>query len=244
MGGRGSWSAGALGEIDVKDGGMQTALIGGFIGSEETRGDIKTMADNAGFSSIDGTGDIPTGILGAQLIQLQNLEQKYGAIGKGNVEVLATPGGDSGTIALVAYQPVTGKQTLVFNDNYFQNVSAMNARQSESQAHGWNMPTSNTVLSNARYDITHEYGHILHNQMYNEAVANGYKGSRKQYVSQEWLKVQKIANTKYHASKSDLSTYGNENRREAFAEAFANSQLGNPTAVGLAMRDYLRQRGY
>lgn len=67
MGGRGSWSAGALGEIDVKDGPMQSAMIGGIIGSEETRGDISTMAGMAGFRDIDGTGDIPTGVLGAQM---------------------------------------------------------------------------------------------------------------------------------------------------------------------------------
>ena len=244
MGGRGSWSAGALGEIDVHDAGMQAALIGGEIGSEETRGDIAAMAGNAGFRDIDGTGDIPTGILGAQMLQLQNLEHRFGAVGGGHVEVLATPGGNSGTIALVAYNDATGRQTLVFNQDYFQNVGSMNRRSSFEQNKGFHMPTSNTVLTNARYDVTHEYGHLLHNTLYNEAKANGYKGTRKQFVSREWLKIQKIANEKYHAKKSDLSAYGKENRREAFAEAFANSQLGKPTKVGLAMRDYLKHHGF
>lgn len=241
MGGRGSWSAGSKGEIDVGDAKELAGNIGAnIIGPEETRGDIKRMSDMAGLKDVDGTGDIPTAILGAQMIQLQNLEREFNALKTGNVEMLSTPAGQGGTVAAVAYQPFTGAQTLMLNSDYFKNAGQMLANQLANEHSGWNMPTNGTVKEAARYAITHEYGHMLHNELYNRAKANGYTGTRKQFVSQEWLKIQKIANERYGASKSDLSRYGNENRREAFAEAFANSQLGRPTKVGLAMRDYLR----
>ena len=246
MGGRGSWSAGAYGEVDVGDAKeMAGAIGGGEIGSPETRADIKTMADMAGLKDVDGTGDIPTAILGAQMMQLQNLERRFGAAKSGDVEMLASPIGTGGdAVAAVAYQPFTGAQTLMLNSDYYQNVGKMNAEHLADEHAGWRMPTNGTVMDSARYAITHEYGHMLHNDLYNKAKADGYTGTRKQYVSQEWKKVQKIANERYGAKKTDLSLYGHENRREAFAEAFANSQMGNPTKVGLAMQDYLRERGY
>lgn len=245
MGGRGSWSAGSLGEIDVGDAKELAGNIsGGIIGSEETRSDIKRMSDMASLKDIDGTGDIPTAILGAQMIQLQNLEKEFGAIKAGDVEMLAAPVGHGGTVAAVAFQPITGKQTLMLNSDYFTNAGQMHADQLANEHSGWNMPTNGSVKEAARYAITHEYGHMLHNELYNKARANGYTGTRKQFVSQEWLKIQKIANETYGAKASDLSRYGNENRREAFAEAFANSQLGKPTKVGLAMRDYLKSLRY
>lgn len=245
MGGRGSWSAGSKGEVDVGDAKELASGIGsGIIGPEETRSDIKRMSDMAGLKDVDGTGDIPTAILGAQMIQLQNLEKRFGAIDSGDVEMLSAPVGHGGTVAAVAYQPITGSQTLMLNSDYFKNAGQMHIDQLVNEHSGWNMPTNGTVLDAARYAITHEYGHMLHNELYNRAKANGYSGTRKQFVSREWLKIQRIANNKYGARKSDLSRYGNENRREAFAEAFANSQLGNPTKVGLAMRDYLKSLGY
>lgn len=243
--GKGSWSAGSKGEIDVGDAKELASNIGAnIIGAEEKRNDIKRMADMASLKDIDGTGDIPTAILGAQMIQIQNLERIFGALKDGDVELLAAPAGHGGAIAAVAYQPITGAQTLMLNSDFYTSAGQLKADQLADEHSGWRMPTDGSIKDAARYAITHEYGHMLHNELYNKAKANGYTGTRKQYVSQEWLKIQRIANDKYGADKSDLSIYGNENRREAFAEAFVNSQLGNPTKVGLAMRDYLKSIGF
>lgn len=245
MGGRGSYSAGNYGEIDVSDGKeIAVSLRGGAIGAEETREGIDRMAEMAGLRDIDGTGDIPKGILNAQLQQLQNLEHKYGAIRDDYVEMLAAPGDGSPTMALVAYNPASGRQTLVLNESHFMSVGGLR-RSIEREVKDKNfMPTDGSLTSSARYVITHEYAHILHNHLYNQAKQNGYAGTRKQFVSREWMKIQKIANETYNAKKADLSRYGGENRREAFAEAFANAHSGKPNAVGKAMLDYLKSLGY
>ena len=245
MGGRGSWSAGSYGTLDVQDGdGIGGALKGGMIGSQESRGDIKQMARLAGFEDVDGTGDIPTAILGAQLLQLQTLEKQYGVIGARENMLLAVPGGNSGTIAQVAYNEASGAQTLVLNLDEFQNVRSIRSLQEAAQRSGYHMPTDGRITSLARYSVTHEYGHMVHNELYNVARANGYTGSKRKFVHDEWGKIQRIANTRYGASNKDLSAYGFVNRREAFAEAFANAHLGNPNPVGRAMQDYLKQQGF
>jgi hypothetical protein len=42
----------------------------------------------------------------------------------------------------------------------------------------------------------------------------------------------------------NLSRYGRTNKAEFFAEVFANSQLGNPNELGLAMIEWLKQKGF
>lgn len=46
--------------------------------------------------------------------------------------------------------------------------------------------------------------------------------------------------TRVESSGVAMSNYGRSNSYEFFAEAFANAHLGAPNAIGLAMRDYLR----
>lgn len=238
MGGRGEYSAGGRGVSDTRLSGSGSFMV---VGSEETRPDIIRMSEMAGVSEIIGTGDMPTAILGAQLIQLQNLERQFGAAGFSGIDVIACPPeGIGGAIAAVAYNG-QGKQTLGFNYEYYQSVSGINALQREMQQSGWKMPTDKSPTSLARYTVTHEYGHVMHNSLYNKAVSSGYKGSRKQFVASEWGKIHKMAVEKYGATKSDMSVYGGKNPRESFAESFANSQLGSPNAYGLAMRDYLAE---
>lgn len=52
--------------------------------------------------------------------------------------------------------------------------------------------------------------------------------------------INSIAMKKYSSKGVAMSTYGQYNSYEFFAEAFANAHLGAPNAIGLAMRDYLR----
>lgn len=40
-----------------------------------------------------------------------------------------------------------------------------------------------------------------------------------------------------------ISRYGNESKSEFFAEVFANSQTGNPNALGKAMNVWLKRKG-
>ena len=45
---------------------------------------------------------------------------------------------------------------------------------------------------------------------------------------------------------NSISEYGrkNNNRAEFFAECFANSQLGKPNDLGIAMTEWLKQKGF
>ena len=246
MGGRGSSSSsGKFGELDINDPAESGngSFVAGIIGSKEDRPDIKSMSNMASLRDIDGTGDIPTGILNSQLIQLQNLNKKFHAINN-DVLLVGVDGARDEAVAAVSYDEQSNRQTLMMNINHFKTVKDMHESQKLNEAFNQFMPTNSKITSSIYYAVTHEYGHLLHNFLYMKAKAAGYKGTRKQFVSNAWKAVERIANRKFNAPKTSMSAYGNTNTREAFAEAFANSQLGNPNEVGKAMNYWLKSQGF
>ncbi|MCR5583488.1 MAG: hypothetical protein K6F70_07805 [Eggerthellaceae bacterium] len=92
------------------------------------------------------------------------------------------------------------------------------------------MPTDGSLLSAARYTITPEYGHLMHNAI------SKLTGKSKYEVFRE---VRGLAVRKNGATRRDLSDYGHTNYHEFFAEAFANANSGAPNAIGQAMNDHL-----
>lgn len=217
----------------------------GGVGEEtpDSRSDIQRMfVDELGFKDIVNTDDFDTAVLGAQGVRLNELERKYGAIkGSGSARVAAVP--DASFIAAVG-RDGAGNQTLIFNISAMGSVSKMNSSQRESEKSNWNMPTSGNAKSLAQYAVTHEYGHMLQNTMYQKALKGGYTASQARFARTQANHILKIATTKYGAKQSDVSRYGTKNTAEFFAEAFAGAHSGKPNAVGKAMREWLKGQGY
>lgn len=228
-------------KISVGDVSSSVAL-GNVDNTPDSRKDIQTMFKEIGFASVGGTGGMGTAVLGALGIQLNNLERKYGAIGSSGKVTLMTADGGGFKAAVGADDH--GNQALILNPKSFKSVSSYNAGLKAEQAAGSKMPTDGSVKNNFRYTVTHEYGHMLQNSMYQKAVAKGYKGTSGQYAREVRKSIVKTATGKYNGTQGSLSTYGATNFHEFFAEAFASAHLGKPTAVGKAMLDWLKSSGY
>lgn len=249
MGGRGSSSISVGNTGQVIEVGSGTSSVGSLgIGGDmnpDSRKDIQTMfVSHTGFSEIVGTDKMDTAVLGAYGIQLNNLERRFGAIG-GSEKVSVAMTDKADFVAAVSYNPLnTGQQTLILNYSDMGKISKAVSQQRASEKSGWAMPTDGSVKSMARYTVTHEYGHILHNQLYARAKANGYTGTRNQFIGSAMREIKSNAIKNYGATQKSLSGYGATNSREFFAETFANANLGNPNALGHAMNDWLKKQGF
>lgn len=245
MGGRGTWSTTYKGKtyhINVGDANSK-GMLGIVDDTPDMRDDIQKMfIDELGVTSIGGTQDFNQAVIGAYGIQLKNLERKYGAIGASNSVHIVTADG-AGFKAAVGHD-LQGNQVLYLNPSELGNIGRYTSSLKSEQQSGFKMPTSGTVKNQARYTITHEYGHMLQNAMYRKAVTNGYKGTQGQYARDVANEVTSEASKRYNAKKGDLSSYGASNSAEFFAEAFANANLGSPNAIGKAMNDWLRKNGF
>lgn len=230
MGGRGSYSVSG-GKILIGhnfSGGNDILSLGG---NPDQRQDVRQMFQESGFSDVEGLSGTTTAVLGAYGIALNNLEQQYGAMSiLGEFPVLGANTTD--TIAAVRYGKDGKANGLILSRNLMGNISRLVAKQREMEASGYKMPTDGSLMTAARYTITHEYGHIMHN-----AISQRTGKSETQIFHE----IKRLAETKYGASTDDVSRYGRTNSHEFFAEAFANANSGNPNPVGLAMREYLRK---
>ena len=246
MGGRGSssMSVGKTGQVIDVGAGKGGGEIDLKDFEPEHRADVLNMYGATGFQGMYGTNDMYTAVIGAYGIQLNNLERRYGAVGgseKPDVRMVD----NADFIAAVSYNPSNpSQQTLIFNHSDMGKIKTAVKQQRKAERSGWSMPTDKSVKNMARYTVTHEYGHMLHNSLYTKAVASGYTGTRNQWLGNAVRSIKRNAQTKYKATNKSMSTYGKSSSAEFFAEAFANANLGKPNAVGKAMNDWLKKQGF
>lgn len=250
MGGRGSYSYGS-GATDTK-GGKKLIISGGGSGAqpmpnENGSNDLQNKYGLIGFQKIYGGDEVQNAVLGSYADQLARLEKRFGAInGSVKPSVIVTNERGTGEIAAVGFNPLNpADQTLYLNAAYLGRISSATATTKASTASGWSAQNAGDLRANAYYSVTHEYGHMLHNQMYAKAKAAGFSGSREQFVAKCNAEVEKIARERYGVKRrTEVSKYGTSNGREKFAETFASSQLGGRTGMAKAMRYWLKQQGY
>ena len=251
MGGRGSYSyGGGSGATDTK-GGKRLILTGGGGGKpyppENSSNDLQNKYGLIGFERVYGGDDVQNSVLGSYADQLARLDRKFGAIRNSeNPDVIVVNEKRSDAIAAVGFNPFNpADQTLYLNEAYLGRISRVVADTKASTAAGWSAKNSGDLRANAYYSVTHEYGHMLHNQLYAKAKAAGYTGTRNEFVAQCNAEIAKIAKERYRVTRStEVSRYGESNGREKFAETFASSQLGGRTGMAKAMRYWLKQQGF
>ena len=120
------------------------------------------------------------------------------------------------------------------------NAATLARNQRREEATFFSMPTDGRLTSYAGYTVAHEYGHLVQNALYQRAISRGASVSADTFSEIAKKEINSIAMKKYSSKGVAISTYGTYNSYEFFAESFANAHLGAPNAIGLAMRDYLR----
>lgn len=213
---------------------------------ENSSNDLQTKYGRIGFETLYGGDNVQNAVLGSYADQLARLDRRFGAIkGSDKPEVIITNESGS-TLAAVGFNPQNpADQTLYINAKKLGKIKKAVATTKESTASGWAAANKGDLKANAYYAVTHEYGHMLHNQMFAKAKANGYTGTRNEFVARCNAEILNIAKQRYGVKrKTQVSVYGNTNGRERFAETFASSQLGGNTAMAKAMRYWLKQQGF
>lgn len=194
--------------------------------------------------------------------QLKKLNDKFKAITEDNHGYIS--GSKVKAIAETSQHLHDENTNLTLSSKYFVDKSKILELEKKMQDTFYSMPVADDYLLVAT--ITHEYGHILENEIIRKRIAPD--------IMEEALKLReqgefKRANTKLRVEESkharaifneisdiarqenenfklkeSLSKYGHTNTFEAFAETFMNSQCGAPNVLGKAMNKWLKKEGY
>lgn len=184
-------------------------------------------------------------LLKANVDRIKQLEDRFNIIKRCNFSYFEWNGRTS-SIAYVQTTTADFSSNTLAISQYYKNMDTLVETQKRCAKSGWNMPIDlDNPFEVQTYSITHEYGHMIHNVLYQQALNSGYTGSRDDFVSRI------VKDIMVDASKADpflnpydeLSTYGKKNCFESFAEMFANSQGSKPNALGNAMRRWLESEG-
>lgn len=200
--------------------------------------------------------------------QLQKLETKFGMFGKEKKTEFSLMKGTR-TYAYVGYQyRNTSLMELKVSSVWFKkSKQEYFDEQKEQIESGWFMPCNEDEY--LIYTITHEYGHAIQNMLvFDEYEKSGWdKNNPLKFVNprarsnamyykwytdkhdevakrckQEIIDIA-IKNNPQFDEEKFMSAYSHKNEEEFFAECFANSQLSKPNELGIAMNDWLKQKG-
>lgn len=204
---------------------------------ENNINDLKAI----GFSNPDTSlRRVDPKLLKDTITQLSKLEQTYNIVSQVNPTILYN--GRKKALAYVSRRGSTSIELGLCKD-YKSRVGLIDIIK-DNIAIGHFMPIDQTDYNLAVYTVTHEYGHIIQNYLYTHSpLAYGISFDNFVDVVYNTIinKAQAIDPSFSYAN--EISIYGTQNHREFFAECFANSQLGAPNTLGLAMLEYLRQEG-
>lgn len=194
--------------------------------------------------------------------QLKKLNDKFGAITENNHGYIS--GSKVKAIAETTQHLHDENTNLILSSKYYVDKANILELERKMQEMFYSMPVADEYLLVAT--ITHEYGHILENDIIRRRISPD--------IMEEALKLReqgefKRANTKLRVEESkharaifneildiareedenfklkeSLSKYGHTNTFEAFAETFMNSQCGVPNVLGKAMNKWLKKEGY
>ena len=220
------------------------------------------------FSEINGDmGRIDNEVLVENINQFKRLNDKFGALSESNRGVFAVERSGQTHAAVRGTFRNLDQQSLSLGTEHFgRGRDALISSAKKESESNWSMRCKAENYS--VYTITHEYGHILHNTIIRSRVdindfekrrsevlisKNGISKAEKmrktesdkhaKAVFKEVLDIAKESNSEFSLS-ANISRYGKTDYYEAFAEVFANSQLGDPNELGLAMNVWLERQGY
>lgn len=213
---------------------------------EVTEEDIKTALGDIGFRKVEHSFfekvDKPLQL--SITDQLKSLEDEFGAI-KGSAFPRISAESING-VACVRHDVVkTADQRLILSNKHFKSrKSHISARKKDVKSF-YCMPCNIDDETLSRYVVTHEYGHMLEGILIQKDLVGRF-GAPKDVAARykrEIISKAKDIDPNFDI-KEHLSEYGEYNDKGFFAECFANSQLGKPNLLGLAMQKWLLDRGF
>ena len=169
------------------------------------------------------------------------------------------------TVACFSYDVEHKSLDFKLSKKKFINYDNFIKKQKENIEKYYCMPCADNKVS--VYSITHEYGHFIENMLiseYNELNPTEYANMLKKLekaktsiqentiflnweksiadtIQDEILEIAKEKSTFFNPM-TYLSTYGNTNSFEFFAECFANMECGKSNILGEAMKEFLKRR--
>lgn len=179
--------------------------------------------------------------MNANYQRLKELENTYKVIG--NSEMPVVNGVQTTAVAFVSSERSNPRsQSINFSlAGEYKNANSMANMVASNAKNKYFMPMGKSRQERLQYPVTHEYGHMLQNVLFSKSGKN----DREAYADKVAKGIIKNAQKKYGMRGwNQISVYGRRNPHEFFAEAFANAHSTRPNAVGLAMRDYLKEQGY
>lgn len=240
MGGRGSFSYGGkrISGGDTRIGNGTPGLV-----APDSRRDVRDAARAAGFRDVYNTSKIDREVMITSLDKVRELEKRYGAIGGSKDIVLNGVKDDSIAFVSRSGGKESNNQSLNFSLDNMGNAGKLVDMTQKAQGKGWFMPSGTTRKQLLGYTVTHEYGHMVQNVLYSKSKTTL---SHSEYASAVRREIKQIAtmNYGYRDGSKAISEYGQKNAKEFFAEAFANANSGRPNAIGKAMADWLKRKGF
>lgn len=204
--------------------------------------------------------------------QLLSLEDKFGVIHSGRCSIVAINDGGATAAVFPGGGVTINNQDLTLCPSWYKNRKKLvetfetRSRLDRQGRPGYFMPMEQGKA--AIYPVTHEYGHMVQFRLMQERLTQ--KGiiidrasframSPKQREEQlkrietgkkdvardcreEILGIAKSRNPNFQVDMN-ISSYGQSDDYEFFAECFANSQLGAPNELGEAMAIWLERNG-
>ena len=179
------------------------------------------------------------------MTQLLRLDDEFGVVNKyikdGGEWEFASIKSTSGAIASVrSWDMLTGekyvKMQLRLNGEYFKKLDPMVEMVTKNQDKNFFMKTDENLKH--RYVLTHEYGHIIHNQWMKST------GKRIEQEVQNMIKAQAMVDgvTYENIVERYISRYGRKNERETFAELFTHAMLcSEPNPLALRLKEWIKK---
>lgn len=178
-------------------------------------------------------------LLNANIDRLGELDDKFGIIKRAKKPMFLWDGRTSSIAYVRSYNEDFSLNELAIG-KYYKNLDEFVEDTKRWVRINWSMPIDlDNQYEVMTYSITHEYGHMMHNVMYQQLKNTGKTLTRDEYVSNIVREI--FEDTGVDRPYELLSDYGKKNCYEAFAEMFANSQGSKPNALGLSMRKWLER---
>ena len=226
----------------------------------ESSKEVRQQLTDLGFDSVTDRVSILNGELMVENTnQLTELEKKFGAIRKGNISLDVNAKKKAKAFVRVSSDSVEYQEFSLSGYWFKKTKSEVASGLAQEIKDGFKMAVNPEKYG--VYTVTHEYGHIIENNVINDAFSklsplkqrelstDGMKWMlwHNEQADNVWKEItgiaKEITGDDNFLSYNHLSDYGKTNTKEAFAESFASFNLGGDSVMGKAIGVWLERKG-